>query len=110
MQQNNSWENLCSKLSEDFGVETNLNGVLFLIGVRERGYLLRPFTKEEKIDLINLGCCKLFSYNNLCQYKGDDKQGWPVWIKQPALDSFSEEEKVSILKEAAFNYFNEIDM
>jgi len=37
MRKVDNWKDLCEKLSELFGIEVDLNGVLFLVGMRERG-------------------------------------------------------------------------
>ena len=44
-----SWLELCEYLSTTFGIDVDLNGVLFLVGIRERGLTLGKFTKEEKL-------------------------------------------------------------
>lgn len=103
------WEGLCRKISDMFGVEANLNGILFLVGVREKGLVLKHFSKEEKLDLINLGCCRLLSIQNYCFYHGADETGWPVWEKNPELKPLTEEIKIQVLKESAVVYFKESD-
>ena len=55
-----NWKNLCEHLTSMFGIDVDLNGVLFLVGIRERGLTFRQFSKEEKLNLINLGSCTLY--------------------------------------------------
>ena len=50
-----NWNELCEQLGNQFNIDVDLNGVLFLVGIRERGLTFQPFTKEEKLSLINLG-------------------------------------------------------
>ena len=101
------WNILCAKLTDRFGQEIDLNGILFLIGVQELGFSYRNFTKEEKLDLIGLGTCKLFSLRGLCTEDGKDDEDWPRWKKSEELEWFSEEEKMDLLQELALEYFED---
>lgn len=106
----NEWDDLCRKISGIFGVEASLNGILFLVGIREKGLILSRFSKEEKLDLINLGCCRLLSIRNYCSCQGEDPDGWPIWEKNPDLKPLTEEMKIQVLKESAVIYFKESDI
>ena len=33
-----NWKDLCEHLNGMFGIDVDLNGVLFLVGIRERGF------------------------------------------------------------------------
>ena len=108
MDKSRQWNILCARLSEQMGNEINLNGLLFLIGVQELGFSYRDFSKEEKIDLIGLGTCKLLSLRGLCTEDGRDADNWPRWKKSEELEWFSEDEKTELLQELALEYFSDI--
>ncbi len=46
------WYRIVFDLKKQFGKKPDMNGILFLIGMRELGQL-REFAKDEKMDLIN---------------------------------------------------------
>ncbi len=73
------WNELVLRLSKQFKVTVNHEFILFIIGVNERGYGFRSFSKEEKMDLMNLGSCVLMHHMGLAQLVGVDEQGWPVY-------------------------------
>ena len=56
------WEHLLQTLEELLGKRpSDLNGVLFLIGVQELGQGAKRFTKEQKQDLMHIGICKVLN-------------------------------------------------
>jgi len=91
-----------------FSVKADLNGVLFLIGIRERGLTFRNFTKEEKYNLINLGSCTLYKEMGLTEITGYDGEGWPVFRQKSVIPGMSEGRKEKILKDCAVIYFRRV--
>lgn len=104
-----NWPELCEALSKQFNLDVDLNGVLFLVGVRERGLTLQPFTKEEKLNLINLGSCILYLEMGLLDKTGIDPEGWPVFKQKALALSIPEERKHKILQECALKYFTSLE-
>lgn len=89
---------------------TDLNSVLFLIGVQELGKGALFFTKEQKQDLMHIAICKLLSLSGHYELDGHDQEGWPHWKlvkKLPNLDLLTQE---TILKHHAINYFKELQI
>jgi hypothetical protein len=103
-----NWAELCKLLGKQFDLEVDLNGVLYLVGVRERGLTLQPFTKEEKLSLINLGSCTLYLEMGLLEKTGTDAEGWPVFSQKALAPSIPEERKHKILQDCAIRYFSKI--
>ncbi len=103
------WKCIEEKLTQDFGKKPDLNGVLFLIGIRELGQLKKKFTKEEKVNLMHTAVCKLLSQSGYYRLAGVDKDGWPHWenIKPlPFIDVFQQE---TFLKFHIVEYFDQIN-
>lgn len=73
------WEGLLLRLSKQFKVTANHEFILFLVGINERGSGFRNYSKEEKMDLMNLGSCVLMEHMGLTRKVGADGQGWPVY-------------------------------
>lgn len=101
------WQLLEQKLSDQFGKKMNMEAILFLIGVRELGSPPRPFTKEEKVDLMHLAICRLLSQSGYYKLSHQDQEGWPHWelVKPlPHQDMFSQ---VHLLRAHVLTYFEE---
>ena len=106
-----SWQRLLNELKEIIGKKpTDLNGVLFLIGVQELGKGKRYFSKEEKQDLMHIAICKVLSYSGFYELEGLDEEGWPHWKLKKKLPSFDLLEQEKLLKMHVIEYFeNEFD-
>jgi hypothetical protein len=103
-----TWIELCERLNKMFGIKVDLNGVLYLVGIRERGLTFQDYSKEEKYNLINLGSCTLYKEMGLVEITGYDPEGWPVFRQKSILPSLSEERKEKILEDCALIYFRKV--
>jgi len=103
-----NWNDLCKTLNELFGIEVDINGVLFLVGIRERGLSFQQFTKEEKINLINLGSCVLYQEMGLVTRSGTDPDGWPLFHQNALAPVITEERKLKTLQDCAIRYFQKV--
>ena len=103
-----TWVELCDRLSEMFSIQVDLNGVLFLVGIRERGLTFQQFSKEEKLNLINLGSCTLYKEMGLVEITGYDADGWPMFRQKALSPEISEERKQKTLQDCALRYFRNI--
>ncbi len=103
-----TWLELCDRLDEMFGITVDLNGVLFLVGMREKGLAFGEFTREEKLNLINLGCCTLYMEMGLTEITGYDAEGWPIFRQRALNPEISEERKNKTLQDCAIRYFARI--
>lgn len=102
------WNRLMEALQKDFGKRPSLEGVLYLIGIRELGALHREFTKEEKRDLIHIAICAILAPSGYYRLSHHDADGWPHWeVAEPLpfIDIFSQE---IFLKSHIVDYFSEI--
>jgi len=102
------WSKLLSGLHDIFGKKpSDLNAVLFIIGVQELGKGPGHFSKEEKQDLMHIAVCKVLSFSDFYTLDFIDQDGWPHWKllkKLPHLDS-AEQEKM--LKIHVLDYFED---
>jgi hypothetical protein len=103
-----NWKDLCERLTVMFGIDVDLNGVLFLVGIRERGLTFQKFTKEEKLNLINLGSCTLYKEMGLVELNGIDQEGWPVFRQKTPIPAIEEELKLKTLQDCAIRYFKRV--
>lgn len=103
------WEHLLQTLEELLGKRpTDLNGVLFLIGVQELGQGAKRFTKEQKQDLMHIGICKVLSLSSYYQFEKRDKDGWPHYILNRALPQGGIDKQEALLKMHVIEYFKNI--
>lgn len=103
-----NWPELCDRLESMFGLKVDLNGVLYLVGIRERGLTLGEYSKEEKFSLINLGSCTLYQEMGLTEKTGTDQEGWPLFRQKAVLPEYTEERKQKILEDCAVLYFKKV--
>ena len=103
-----NWKDLCEYLSGMFGIDVDLNGVLFLVGIREKGLIFQQFSKEEKLNLINLGSCTFYKELELIELSGEDNVGWPVFRPKALASVIAEELKIKTLQDCAIKYFKKV--
>lgn len=102
------WSRLMGTMQEKFNKQPNLEGFLFLIGMRELGSGPGHFTKEQKVDLMHIAICAILAPSGYFKLSHMDQEGWPHWdeVKPlPFIDIFSQE---LFLKSHIIDYFAEI--
>lgn len=87
----------------------DLNGVLFLIGIQELGFVKPGFSKEEKQDLMHIAVCRLLGYDDYFEFVGRDEDGWPHWRQVREMSSQPVVEQERMLKIHAVRYFKELE-
>ena len=103
------WDALLIALKADFGIEPDLQAVLFLIGVQELGQGAKDFSKQEKQDLMHIAICRILSEFGYYKLLGIDEDGWPHWQHIKALPTLTLKEQDILLKRGALSYFkNEV--
>jgi hypothetical protein len=104
---NAQWELLLDRIQAMIGKRpADLNGVLFLIGVRELGKGPQNFTKEQKQDLMHIAICKVLSLAGFYELEGLDSEGWPHWKLVKKLPSFDLLSQENLLKTYVIEYFD----
>lgn len=102
------WEQLIAQLEKIVGKRpSDLNAVLFLIGIQELGKGPRRFSKEQKQDLLHVAVCQVLSLSGYYQFGGYDLEGWPQYTllkPVPHGDLLSQE---IFLKEHVIKYFQQ---
>jgi len=101
-----TWAALLSSLESMIGKRPkDLNEVLYLIGIQELGQGAKPFSKEEKQDLLHIAICKVLSLAGYYELEGLDAQGWPHWRLIKKLPHFDMLEQEKLLKMHVIEYF-----
>lgn len=101
-----AWAALLSSMESMIGKRPkDLNEVLYLIGIQELGQGAKPFSKEEKQDLMHIAICKVLSLAGYYELEGLDAQGWPHWRLIKKLPHFDMLEQEKLLKMHVIEYF-----
>jgi hypothetical protein len=103
------WQAVVLLLSERFadGEQLDLDAIIYLIGVQELGQLHRKFKKEEKINLMHIGICRLLEPYGYYEFDYFDEAGWPHYKIIEQLPSLKAGEQSVLMKEAIVQYFVE---
>ena len=99
-----NWDLMVLEVSKRFKVTADFDFMLFLIGIQELGQGMKPYERQEKMDLINLGKCTLLCREGYLQPKGNDEQGWPQFEEVKNLKSLTPSLINYLLKKSAFEY------
>lgn len=99
------WSDICRELEVKFDCEIGVNEVLMLVGMREMGFPFRPFSRDEKLNLVTLGCCLLYRELGWVKRVGVDSDGWPTFEENRKVVTLSESQKIEALKRGAIIYF-----
>ena len=105
------WEELTTKLLKDFpiGRTLSIDSILYLIGLQEVGKLHDTFSRDDKINLIHVGTCKVLEPYGYYFFEYKDKEGWPFYRRIKDHLTLPEEEQHTLLKQAILSYFRNID-
>ncbi|MFT4522088.1 MAG: hypothetical protein ACI8ZN_001027 [Bacteroidia bacterium] len=101
------WTFILGKLEAQFAKKLDMNMVLLVIGIRELGLVKDKFTKEEKVQLLHIAVCRLFSKTGYYELKGVNSKGWPHWEKMKDLPFVEVFEQESLLRQHVVDYFEE---
>lgn len=100
------WAKLLEGLSQLLGKKpSDLNAVLFIIGVQELGKGHRHFSKEEKQDLMHIATCKVLSLSGFYELDFIDQDGWPHWKLKKTLPHLDTADQEKLLKLHVLEYF-----
>lgn len=105
------WELVVEKLSNQFadGDILDLDAIIYLIGVQELGQLHHQFKKDQKLDLMHIGICKVLEPYGFYEFDYVDDDGWPHYKVKAQLPFLKAGEQSVLMKEAIVNYFVELD-
>ena len=70
------WRGLQDKLGEKTGEPPELDSILFVIGLQELNMDVKKLSKDQKIEVMHIGLCVIFTTQGYYKPKGRDKDGW----------------------------------
>jgi hypothetical protein len=99
------WYKIVFALKKDFGKKPDMNGLLFLIGMRELG-TSREFSKDEKMDLMHVATCALMALDGYYELEGHDDDGWPHYVQKKQLPYADMLKQEIFLRKMVVRYFD----
>ena len=103
------WDDVVLHLSNQFadGETLDLDGIIYIIGLQEKGNLSIKYSKDDKINLMHIAICRLLEPFGYYEFDYFDKEGWPHYKVLEKLPSLKAGEQTVLMKEAIVNYFLE---
>jgi len=84
---------------------TDLQALLFLIGVQELGKGHQAFKKDDKVNLMHIAICTLLEPHGYYTFIGKDLDGWPHYELSSKLPELNDKEQEHLIKDAIVDYF-----
>lgn len=103
------WKVLVERLSSQFSDNDplDLEAMIYLVGVQELGQIHRKYKKDEKLDLMHIGICRLLEPYGYYEFDYFDGDGWPHFTVKEELPPLKAGEQSILMKEALVAYFLE---
>ena len=101
------WDDVVLNLSNQFadGETLDLEGIIYIIGLQEKGNLKAKYSKDDKINLMHIAICRLLEPFGYYEFDYFDADGWPHYKPQEKLPPLKPGEQTVLMKEAIVNYF-----
>jgi hypothetical protein len=106
------WERLVNLLTNQFseGEDLDLDAIIYLVGLQELGKIHQSFKKDEKLNLMHIGICRLLEPYGYYEFELFDQDGWPHYIVKEELPPLKAGEQSVLMKEAIVSYFIEKEL
>lgn len=99
------WQKVLSLFNDRFGKDADINAVLFVLGLREMGMAGgNKIEKEMKMDLMNLGFCRVAQLSGYFDSQEKDQDGWPLWQQTKPLPKMTTKEQELFIKQHVIRY------
>lgn len=105
---NKKWKDLRTWFENEFGMESDPESILFIVGVQELGKGVQDFNKTQKVELIHIGVCTILSDKGYYTFSHRDDDGWPHFKNIKKLPVLKGHEQDQFMKEALVRYFDTI--
>lgn len=102
------WEKILIFFQKNFNIKNTINVdvIIFLIGVNELGKGYIKFNKDDKLNLMHIGVCKLLEPFGFYKFEGLDLEGWPIYKNVEKIPYLKSNEQTLLIKKAIIYYFN----
>lgn len=101
-----AWDEVLLAMSKHFNITANYEFLLFMVGIQEKGCGFINFSKQDKMDLINLTKCRMLEREGFLDEEGEE-DGWPLFVPKLHYHSLSDAQKDAIIKRQMIAYIKE---
>ncbi len=103
------WDEVVTLLSNQFadGDILDLDAIIYIIGLQEKGDLKKIYSKDEKLNLMHIAICRLLEPFGYYAFDYFDEEGWPHYQVLEKLPPLKAGEQSVLMKEAVVQYFVE---
>ncbi len=103
------WDAIVEKLSLQFadGDTLDLDAIIYIIGLQEKGTIHTSFKKDEKINVMHIAICRLLEPFGYYEFDYFDDDGWPHYKILESLPPLKAGEQTVLMKQAIIQYFVE---
>jgi hypothetical protein len=108
----NRWDRVVQLLSNQFadGEQLDLDAIIYLVGLQELGKIKQSFGKDEKVNLMHIGICRLLEPYGYYEFDFFDGDGWPHYKVKEELPPLKAGEQTILMKDAVVSYFLEKEL
>lgn len=101
------WEQIENFFKDKFtsGEIPDLNTMIFLVGLQELGFGYKKYKKDEKMNLIHIGVCRLLEPFGYYRFDRYDEDHWPHYELLEELPTLKPNEQMLLMKKALIQYF-----
>lgn len=103
-----NWQTALKKIELVFGSGLDLQGIIFLIGLRELGFGPKKLGKDQKLEVMHVAICRLLESYGYYTFEGHDQDGWPHWKRTQRIPKLSPQEQDNLVKEAIIEYLEKL--
>ncbi len=99
------WKEVTAYFDKTFGGDTDLDSIIYIIGVNELGKGFQKFKKHEKMDIIHVAICTLLERYGFYEFEGLDPDGWPHFKLIEDLPVLKPGQQQFLMKQAIIEYY-----
>lgn len=100
---------LQTKLKAQFKRQPSMDAILFIIGMNALGRGNSKYDREEKMNLLHVAHCTIFSLSGYYELERTDEDGWPHYKTLKQYPSMELHDQELFLKEHIIKYFDSIE-
>ena len=100
-----AWQEMIQSFKLDYDETPQVDAVLFVIGLQELNMPFERLTKDQKLDVIHIGLCAVFTPLGYYEPIGRDQDGWIHFKSIKKFPKLTSKEQEEVIKEAVIDYY-----
>jgi hypothetical protein len=99
------WSELVNSLGKKEGEKPSIDSVIFVIGLQELNMDMSKLTKDQKLEVMHVGLCAIFTPYGYYEPLGRDEEGWIHFKTVKKFPNLNQKEQEEVIKEAIIEYY-----